>query len=166
MSGLLTPELRAMAGRQVTYTAPEELGRPALRYYALATRDDNPLYTNDDYARAHGYPGVVAPPTLICETNQYTGLPPDDDGYAGHSWPLHVPGTRLVRGGNSYVFHRPVRPDDVITVTWRIASITERTSSRGQKMLIVNSVAKYTNQAGEPLAENSETLIYVAGEAQ
>ena len=31
----------------------------------------------------------------------------------GHRWHIEVPGTRLVRGGNAYEFHRHVRPDDV-----------------------------------------------------
>ncbi|MEV4898921.1 MaoC family dehydratase N-terminal domain-containing protein, partial [Nonomuraea sp. NPDC055795] len=69
---------------EVTYTAPEELGRAAIRYFAEAVGDANPLYTDDAYAREHGYDGVIAPPTLIFETNQFTGLPRDADGYCGH----------------------------------------------------------------------------------
>ena len=34
-------------------------------------RDDNPLYVDDAYAREAGYPSVIAPPTLVCETCQY-----------------------------------------------------------------------------------------------
>lgn len=159
---LLTPELQAMIGREASYTAPEELGRAAIRYFALAVGDDNPLYTDERYAQEHGYPDVIAPPTLICETNQYTGLRRNDDGFPGHTWDLDVPGTRLVRGGNSYVFHRPVLPTDIITATWRIADMAERTTSRGLAMLIVTSVAEFTSQSGEPLATNTETLIYTA----
>jgi acyl dehydratase len=163
---LLTDEIKALVGREASYTAPEELGRAAIRYFAVAVGDDNPLYTDDSYARAHGHPSVVAPPTLICETNQYAGLPRDADGYAGHSWHLEIPGTRLVRGGNSYAFHRPVRPDDVITATWRIESVTERVAAGGRPMLVIISRAVYTDQHGEPLATNEETLIYVALEAR
>ena len=36
--------------------------------------------------------------------------PRDDDGFAGHGWGIEMPGTRLVRGGNAYRFHQPVRP--------------------------------------------------------
>jgi acyl dehydratase len=159
---LLTPKLRAAIGREVCYSAPEELGRAAVRYFALAIGDDNPLYTDERYAREHGYQGVIAPPTLVCETNQYAGQRRNDDGFPGHSWDLDVPGTRLVRGGNAYVFHRPVLPSDVVTATWRIADMTERTTSHGLPMLIVTSVAEFTNQSGEPLATNTETLIYTA----
>jgi acyl dehydratase len=161
-ASLLTEEITALVGTTATYTAPDELGRAAIRYFARAVGDDNPLYTDEAFARTHGYDGVVAPPTLICETNQYADRPRDEDGYAGHSWEIEVPRTRLVRGGNAYAFFRPVRPDDVITATWRIAAASERTSSAGTPMLIVESVASYTNQRGELLATNTETLIYQA----
>lgn len=161
MTGLLTDEIRRLKGRTAVYTAPEPLGRAALRYFALAVRDHNPLYTDAAYAREHGFRDVVAPPTLICETNQYAGLPRDDDGFAGHSWEIDVPGTRLVRGGNEYTFGRPVHPDDVITATWTITDIAERTGGGGAPMLIVTSTATYTDQRGEWLATNVETLIYV-----
>lgn len=159
--GLLTDELRAMVGAERVYTAPEELGRAAIRYFATAVGDDNPLYTDDGYAREHGYPGVVAPPTLVCETNQYAGLPRDADGYAGHGWHLDVPGTRLVRGGNSYEFGRPVRPDDVVTARWRLTDLAERRTRDGRAMLVVTSRAEYTDAAGELLAANTETVVYV-----
>jgi acyl dehydratase len=149
---LLTDELRALVGREATYTAPEPLGRAAIRYFALATGDDNPRHLAGD----------VAPPTLVCETNQFVNLERDDNGFAGHGWHVHIPGTREVRGGNAYRFHRPVRPDDVVTVTWAVTDVTERTTGSGAGMVVVTSTATYTNQAGDLLVENEETLIYVA----
>ena len=159
MGGLLTDAVRAQIGREVSYTAPEELGRAAIRYFAQAIGDDSPLRIDAEYARAAGYADVVAPPTLVCESNQYMAGSPDPDGYIGHSWDLDVPGTRLLRGGNSYEFFAPVYPFHRITATWRIVDITERTSSRGAAMLLVTSEAVYTNQDGRLLARNAETII-------
>lgn len=159
---LLTDEIRALRGRRRVYTAPEELGAAACRYFAMAVGDDNPLYTDAEFARAHGLPGVTAPPTLVCETNQYAGLPKDEEGYAGHTWGIRVPNARQVRGGNSYTFHRRVRPDDVITATWEISDIQEKVNRHGQEMLVITSRAVYTDQHGELLAENEETIIYVS----
>lgn len=158
---LLTPEIAALVGSEKHYTAPEEFGRASMRYFGLAIGDDNPLYTNEEFARAHGYPGVIAPPTLICETNQYAGLSRDSGGYAGHLWPIHIPNTRHIRGGNSYEFHRPVLADDVITAVWRITDVTERTNSRGQNMLVLTSVAEYHAADGKLLVTNTETMIWV-----
>ena len=159
---LLTNEIRALEGCTKVYTAPEPFGAAAGRYFGLAIGDDNPLYSDADYARAQGLPGVTAPLTLVCETNQYANVPPDHEGYAGHTWDLDIPGTRQVRGGNAYTFHRRLRPEDVVTATWRISSVTEKTTGSGTPMLLVGSTATYTNQDGDLLAENDETIIFVA----
>lgn len=159
---LLTDEVRALVGQTRSYTAPEPFGAASGRYFGLAIGDDNPLYSDSEFARRHGLPGVTAPLTLICETNQYAGLPIDEDGYAGHLWDIHVPGTRTVRGGNRYTFHRRLRPEDVVTATWSIVGVEEKTTRSGQQMLIVTSRAVYTDQRGGPLAENEETMIFVS----
>lgn len=159
---LLTDEIRALVGSTRVYTAPEPFGRVAGRYFALAIGDHNPLYTDDAAARAVGLTGVTVPPTLICETNQYAGLPLDHDGYAGHTWRLDIPGTRQVRGGNKYTFHRRIRPDDVVTATWEITQVEEKANRSGAEMLVIHSRATYTDAGGGLLAENEETIIFVA----
>ena len=106
---------------------------------------------------------MIAPPTFVCETNQFTGNGRRaGDGYVGHTWDLPVEGCRLIRGGNDYEFVRPLYPDDVVTVRWRLDDIAERASSKGAPMLIVRSVATYEGKDGDTIARNTETLIYQA----
>jgi acyl dehydratase len=157
---LLTDELKSWIGREAHYPAREELGRASIRYFALAMGDDNPLYVDDDYARKHGYPSVIAPPTLIVETCQYAHHAPNVDGYIGHEWHLPMPNSRLVRAGNDYEFMRPVLPGDRISVTWTLEDIVEKTSSRGGTQLFVSSVARYLDAKGEVVAINRETIVY------
>lgn len=159
---LLTDEIKAWIGREAIYEAPEELGNASIRYFALAVGDENPLYFDEEYARAHGYDGVIAPPTLVCETNQFIAAGRPGSAYIGHSWDLPVTGCRLIRGGNVYEFFRPVRPDDRITVRWLLSDITERTASNGSPMLVVTSVAEYADGKDELVATNIETIIYQA----
>ncbi len=165
---LLTPEIAALRGASVTYVAPEPFGAASIRYFALAIGDQNPLYLDESFAKAHGYPGVIAPPTLICETNQYANLPKNGEGYAGHYWEIQVPNTRQVRAGNSYAFYQPVTADDIITATWAISDITERTTSKGLGMMTMISTAEYRNQRNELLCTNREMLMWVeiAGEVK
>lgn len=144
---LLTDEIKGWIGREAVYTAPEELGRAAIRYFALAIGDDTPAHQS----------GEIAPPTLVCETGQYMSGP---RSAIGHLWDLPLEGWRMIRGGNEYEFHQPVRPTDVITARWRLEDIRERTTSAGMPMLIVSSEATYTNQHDDLLAKNIETLIY------
>jgi acyl dehydratase len=159
---LVSDELRALVGTRRVYTAPEPLGAAAGRYFGLAVGDDNLLYRDPEHGRQLGLGGVTAPLTLICETNQYADLPMAPDGYAGHSWALDVPGTRQVRGGNKYTFHRRIRPDDVVTATWEITGLEQKQTRSRADMLVVTSRAVYTDQRGQLLAENEETLILVA----
>lgn len=155
----LIERLSKRVGETRTYTAPEPMGAAAFRYFALAVGDHNPLYTDEQFAREHGYPSVIAPPTLICETNQYAGSSMNELGYAGHDWGLHEEGTRLLRGGNAYEFLEPVLPTDIITATWRITEIDERTSSSGARLIVIMSEAEYRNQDGVLRARNQETFI-------
>ncbi|MBI4246425.1 MAG: MaoC family dehydratase N-terminal domain-containing protein [Candidatus Rokubacteria bacterium] len=159
MGTLLTEELKRWIGREVTYTAPEELGPAAIRYFAVALDDDNPLYRDEAFARATRHGGLIAPPTLVCETNQYMTGAPDEHGYIGHAWALPLPSRRFIRGGNDYEFHQPVRPTDRLTVRWRIADIYERETRQGPLLFVV-SEARYLNQHGRLLAVNRETNIY------
>jgi acyl dehydratase len=160
MNRLLTPELEAMIGSEAVYSSTEPLGRASIRYFATVIGANNPLYTDREAARRAGFADVIAPPTLICETNQYMDRPRDEDGYIGHLWDIEVPGTRLIRGGNEYEFHQPVYPSDCITAFWRIADMSESVSAAGLAMLFVFSGVRYTNQNDELLAVNRETNIY------
>lgn len=157
--GRFTELAESLRGRREEYVAPEPIGAAAFRYFALAVGDDNPVYWNREVARAQGLPDVVAPPTLVCETNQYTGLPLDEEGFAGHTWGLVIEGARQVRGGNSYTFHQPVVPDDVLHVTWEVSDVQEKTGGSGQALLVITSRATYRNQDGELLTENEETIV-------
>lgn len=153
--------IRAMIGASVEYVAPEPFGRVAFRYFAEAIGDDNPVYVDAAAARAAGYDDVIAPPTLLMETNQYVAARERDDaGYKGHQWDLPVTGCRLIRGGNRYEFHAPLYPDDVVTATWRITSADEKTGRDGGAMLLVGSEARFTRADGTLLAVDRETLIY------
>lgn len=149
MSELLTDELAACVGRTVSYTAPEALGAASMRYYALAVGADPDRWVSE------------APPTLIFDTCQLTGIQqPDGAGYLGHHWdlPLPVP-CALIRGGNDYVLDRPARADDVITTRWTLASIEERTGGDGSPFLLVAAEARYTGADGDPIAVNTETNV-------
>ena len=159
MASLMTEELKKWIGREQVYVAPEELGGAAIRYFALALGDDNPLYYDQQFAAKTRHKGIIAPPTLICETNQYMHQKPNEDGYLGHLWTLPIPESSMIRGGNEYEFYQPVRPQDRITATWRIAEIYERETRDGAMLFVVSEV-RYTNQDGQLLALNKETNIY------
>ena len=160
MSEDLDERLLAHVGREQTFTAPEPLGEAAGRYFALATADANPLYGGTERAGLSRHRGMIAPPTLICETNQILGGEPGR-GSDGVEWNLPLEGRRFMRSGNTYEFVQPARPGDRVSVTWRIVDIVARRTSSGESAVFVTSRADYTNQKGETLASNVEANVYL-----
>lgn len=161
MSSGWADTLREWIGREARYQAPEPIGQASIRYFALATGDDCVLYRDPERAARTAHGGLVAPPTLVCETLQPYDRAPDTDGYVGHAWDLPLGGAPSMRAGNDYTFVRPVHPDDRITVVWRLVELFERTGADGATLLFVVSEAHYSNQHGDPLAVNRETLVHV-----
>lgn len=146
---LMTPELRASVGRELTFEAPDHLAASSFRLFALALGDDNPRWRAGE-----------APPTFLVESLAYLD---DRDALlrGGEIWGFVVPGTRALRGGHEYELRRPVRVGDRITVTWRIADIEEKVSRSGVELLVLTSEATFRS-GDEVLAINRETVIYQA----
>ncbi|WP_407493785.1 MaoC family dehydratase N-terminal domain-containing protein [Pseudooceanicola sp. MF1-13] len=158
MSGLLTDQIRAMIGAERTYPAKEEIGGMAIRYFAIAVGDTDPLYYDDEYARAQGYPSRIAPPTFITESGQYAGNTPNAHGYLPHEWDWPA-GFRTIRGGQDYTFARPVLPTDRISVRYRLESIEEKSSRDGRGQLLAISLAEFIDADGAVVATNRELFF-------
>ncbi len=150
-------QYRHLIGAEYVFTAPEEVGRASIRKFALAIGDMNPVYI-DRHAAAQGpYGDVVAPPTFVCETTQYFRGDIDDQG--GFTDRVPLPARQAIRAGNEYIFHRPLRPDDIITARWKVRDVSEKTGRTGPLLFVLMDIT-YMNQHGDLLAENHETLAY------
>ncbi len=157
---VITPEIEAMVGKEKVYPGFEEIGRAIIRRFAIAVGDTNPLYWDEEYAKKSRYRGIIAPPTMIFELNHNIGLEIGEDGAAVDAFGrLPPPFETVIRGGNEYEFYQPVRPDDIVTATQRIAQISERQGKAGPMVFVVNELT-YCNQRGEKLGINRETVIY------
>lgn len=152
----LPPQITALLGKEFTFTAPEEVGRGAIRKFALSVGDLNPLYLDPAYAAPWG--GLRAPPTFICESWHYLTGEVDEEGHFLQAVQVN-PGGRILRGGNDYRFFQPVRPEDVVTATWKVAEAYWREGRTGRLLFIITEIS-YTNQRQEPLATNRELLIF------
>lgn len=151
--------LKALIGREETSTAPEEIGRAFIRLFAMATDDWNPLYHDQAAAKQSRHRGIVAPPTLVCETGQYHhGHLGPSGGFQARS-PLPPILAGGVRVGNEYQFFRTVRPSDVVTARSRLVEVT-REQGRSGPLAFLTSEITYTNQKGQLLAINRETMLH------
>ncbi len=135
-----------------------DVERGFLRFFAHATNETNPLYTDDEAARAAGHPAVLAPPTyLFCLFNSAPakrGNVFDPEGGIG------VDMARVRHGEQKYAYHKPVYAGDRLTLTTTTSSIYER---RGGALEFIVQDTRAVNAAGELCIEMSATTVIVNG---
>ncbi|MBW2290995.1 MAG: MaoC family dehydratase N-terminal domain-containing protein [Deltaproteobacteria bacterium] len=157
---LITPEAKAMigkeVGRQTAVVYPKEAQR-----FAAAVGDLNPLYFDDEVARAHGYKGVIAPPMFLPQVlqgvTQLDALREDGVPFEGGS-DIPLKAERLMAGGEEYEFLATLYPGDTITAEIRIQNIQEKEGRSGRFVLITRETL-YTNQDGIAVARGRFSVI-------
>lgn len=154
--GSLIPETpRAMIGRELeTVTDTVELG--AIRRYAQAMGNPNPLYLDEGYARQTRYGGIIAPPLFLGALGAYPpGYPePGEDGIGGRTAAeqVELPLKRVLVGGQEWEFLGVVRPGDRITITSRLVELRETVGRQPGPMIVNVKESTYTNQHGQVVA--------------
>jgi acyl dehydratase len=117
---------RSLIGRE-SEPVLHEVEKGAIRRFAEALGDPNPIYVDEAAARAAGYPALVAPPTfpVALTTNERFR----------HSLDL---GTRsILHGEQQFEYARPVLAGDRITVRSKVADVQERAGASGPMDVIV-----------------------------
>jgi len=115
--------------------------KDAIRHWADAIGDLNPLWRDEEYARKTLYGGLIAPPTWLFSTTMMAGR-------------MGLPGVHGMHSGTDWHFHKPVWLNDRISVTGQLHELIEKTHSEfaGRSFLqIMRQV--YRNQKGEIVAE-------------
>ena len=117
---------RSLIGRE-SEPVLHEVEKGAIRRFAEALGDPNPIYVDEDAARAAGHPGLLAPPTfpsVLAQNERFR-----------HSLDL---GTRsLLHGEQHFEYGRPIVAGDRITVKTRVADVQERAGASGPMDVIV-----------------------------
>jgi len=132
-----------------------EVEKGAIRRYADAVGDDNPLYYDEEYAKKTKYGCIIAPPGFfgwakktISSSEGLIGLigAMIEAGYAG-----------ILDGGMAYDFYLPVRVGDTLVGSPKVADIALKEGKT--KMMILRFETSYTNQNGDLVAKSYQTLI-------
>ena len=158
---LIPEEARARVGSEIS-RAQGQVVKQDFQRWAASVKDRNPLYFDADFARAHGYRDVIAPPLYV----QYVTLGVTDlatlrpDGTpGGQAGDIPLPACpRRMAGGENWQFHAPLYDGDVVTATRRIEDITEK-SGRSGRFVLVTWLASYRNSGGELVAEARSSMI-------
>lgn len=172
MSELLDAARTFIGAESETETAWDVVERGAVRRYAQAIMDEDPIFSDscDNNAR---YGGPVAPalfpinlmrrPFGAPDPLQENADDPDFDGLgiaATNSLPEITPlaGTPFLNGGSEIEFFRYARHGETVTVKSRYADITEKQTSKGL-MIFVIAESEFRNGDGDLLVRIRRTQI-------
>jgi acyl dehydratase len=124
-----------------------DVEKGAIRKFAEAIGDEDPIYYDEQAARAAGFNTIVAPPTFLC-TFRAQELP---------DLKIRFGRVRL-NGGNEYEYYRPIYAGDTITLTATYADVTERTGRTGNMVFVFTDLT-FRNQHGDVVARGRNTGI-------
>jgi acyl dehydratase len=133
-----------------------DVERGYLRFFAHATGETNPIYTDDAAARAAGYPGVLAPPTYLFSL--FNGAPARRGNIFDADGGLGVDMARVRHGEQSFTYHKPIYAGDRLTLTTTTSDIYEKRD--GALEFIVQDTQAH-NAAGELCVKMSAVTVIV-----
>jgi acyl dehydratase len=125
-----------------------EVGREKLREFAVALGETDPVYHDEQAARAAGHPDLPAVPTFPVVLSFRAGAMVNGDPALGLDY------SRVVHGQQAFTYRRPVRAGDRLLATARAAAI----ETRGRHELLTIAT-RIVTEDGEPVCEASSLLI-------
>ncbi|MFC7441088.1 MaoC family dehydratase N-terminal domain-containing protein [Laceyella putida] len=104
-----------------------EVEKGAIRAFAHAIGDDNPLYTDEAFAKEHGYASLVAPPTF--PTTFRVPIPN-----------VKFELSRVLHGEQEYSYERPIVAGDILRCVNRVVDVYERQGKLGTMTFLVTEI--------------------------
>lgn len=121
-----------------------------IREFAKAIKDANPLYADENAAKAE-IGGVMPPPTFLMTLDHW------DDGSSRPRINIDLP--RLLHGEQEFEYLKPIRAGDVLSAVTKVTNVFEKSGGRGGTMTFTTLDTEFTNQKGEKVAIARSTLI-------
>lgn len=138
-----------------------EVERGAIRRFAEAIEDDNPLFRDVETARHHGYADLLAPPTFATSFRLQVDPP----------WIATLDRRRIVAGEMSFESHQPIIAGMVLTCRMRLRGVEDKAGRKGT-MQLLHQELEGRDEAGHIVFVAGRTTVYrsadqsLAGEAR
>ncbi len=126
-----------------------EVERGAIRKFARAIGDDNPLFLDVAFARAKGYADLLAPPTFPTTFRTPRQAP----------WLEALDWRRIVAGGVAFTYRRPLVAGMSLVCRFTLVDVEEKRSSKGAMELMKQDL-RAEDDAGALIVILSRTTIY------
>ncbi len=121
-----------------------------LRLFAKAIGETNPIYLEEEAAKAAGHRNMLAPPTFA---NSLSLSQPDPFGH----WPaMGIELAKVLHGEQKFEYFAPICAGDTITLQDEITDIYDK---KDGAMEFVVSETTVTNQDGELVGKMTSVLV-------
>lgn len=126
-----------------------EITRERIEAYCRALGETNPLYTDEQAAKAGPHGVLVAPPSLVFSL-QFREQAPDPQVQFGNA---------TFASGNHVELFEPARLGDTITARQQVKEVYAKTGRTGTMVFVVRRT-EYTNQHGRPVATAEQAQVH------
>jgi acyl dehydratase len=140
---------RHIGHRFAPFTVDVEKGR--VRFFAKATGQDDPVYVDEQAARAAGHPSLPVPPTF------FFCLEMESPNPAALRELLGMDLRRVLHGEQGFTYHAMAHAGDRLTFEPRIEDIYDKKNGALEFVVRATSV---TNQRGERVADMRCVTVY------
>ncbi len=140
-----------------------EVEKGAIKKYADAIGDRNPLYWDEEFARGTRYGSIIAPPGFFGWPAKWSDPMPFITS-GGMMDVLTAIMTKdghpfILDGGGEVEYKSPIRPGDVITASNKLLELREK-ESQGSKMYFCVFENSFLNQNGAQVIRELHTIIF------
>lgn len=128
-----------------------EVEKGAIRAFATAIGDQNPLYRDEAYALGRGYTGLVAPLTFPASFR-----PPERQ-----PWMQGLDESRVLAGEQYFRYVRRVVSGDVLTCQLHLVRVDEKVGRSGTMEILVQEL-RASDEQGNLVVTNGRIAVYRA----
>ena len=158
---IITEEIRSWIGHTSPPVAlPEAISASDVRRYVQATGDANPLWLDEEFARAAGYRGRVVPPIMVKELSWRLGGERGEGRGTRDDRKIPFPPeyTDNRNAGSEVEWLRPVYLGDQLTIQEKICDIVARHGRAGLAIYVTRE-SEFRNDAGEVVLRRRTTTV-------
>jgi acyl dehydratase len=124
-----------------------EVEKGAIKKFADAIGDSNPIYRDEEYAKSTRYGRIIAPPTFS-RTFDYGEIPG-----------LSIKKEGLIHGEQHFEYLQPIGAGDVLYCSTKLADAYEKEGKLGRMIFLVYE-QKGVTESGETVFRARSTVIY------
>ncbi len=157
-------DLKAMVGEEAgPFPANDEVNQAMIRHWCEAMEDGNPMYTDEEYAKASKHGGIIAPPQMAQAWTIPVLWPKRDaapDPLAKSVDMMNEAGYfGVVATTTTQEYFKPVKIGDKLSYTIALIKVSDEKTTRMGTGCFITAEYTYKNQNGEVVCKQPFTVM-------